>query len=112
MRRRINTCILYHGINTCFHLNSCGLHLKKNCEKFLPDNEGTLSTDPVLNNTANETVTQVCNNLNENMADSPFYKANNYKLENQKHITVTHLININSLIRNKFASIEELIKFK
>ena len=109
-------------------------------------NKGTSSTEPVLNNTLNETVSQVsmntlnetvsqvsmntlnetvlqvsmntlnetvsqvCNNLNENKEGSPFFKVNNYKLENPKNITIGHL-NVNSL-RNKIISTEELIKFK
>ena len=92
-------------------------------------NKGTSSTEPVLNNTLNETVSQVsmntlnetvlqvsmntlnetvsqvCNNLNENKEGSPFFKVNNYKLENPKNITIGHL-NVNSL-RNKFILIEE-----
>ena len=67
-------------------------------------NEYTLSTEPVLNNTheTDETVSQVCNNLNENMSGSPFSEVKNYKLENPKNITIGHL-NVNSL-RNKFIS--------
>ena len=61
-------------------------------------------------NTLNETVSQVCNNLNENKEGSPFFKVNNYKLENPKNITIGHL-NVNSL-RTKLISIEELIKSK
>ena len=44
------------------------------------------------------------------MSDSPFFEVKNYKLENQKNITIGYL-NINSL-RNKFISTEELIKSK
>ena len=73
-------------------------------------NVGTFSTEPVLNNTPNEAVSQVRNNLNENTADSLFSEVKNYKLENQKNITISHL-NVNSL-RNKFISTEELIKSK
>ena len=73
-------------------------------------NEDTLSTKPVLNNTPNETVSQVCNNLNENTAHSTFSEVNNYTLENPKNITLGHL-SVNSL-RNKFITIEELIKSK
>ena len=73
-------------------------------------NVGTFSTEPVLNNTPNEAVSQVRNNLNENTADSLFSEVKNYKLENPKNITVSHL-NVNSL-RNKFISIGELIKSK
>ena len=73
-------------------------------------NEDTLPTKPVLNNTPNETVSQVCNNLNENTAHSTFSEVNNYTLENPKNITLGHL-NVNSL-RNKFITIEELIKSK
>ena len=72
-------------------------------------NEDALSTEPVLNNTheTDETVSQVCNNLNENMfpvdtgpklnvhktrnllpvstgLGSPFSKVKNYKLQNPK----------------------------
>ena len=61
-------------------------------------------------NTLNETVSQVCNNLNENKEGSPFFKVNNYKLENPKNITIGHL-NVNSL-RNKLISIKEFIKSK
>ena len=39
-----------------------------------------------------------------------FFEVNNYKLENTKNITVSHL-NVHSL-RNKFISTEELIKSK
>ena len=73
-------------------------------------NVGTFSTEPVLNNTPNEAVSQVCNNLNENTANSLFSKVKNCELENPKNITISHL-NVNSL-RNKFISIEELIKSK
>ena len=73
-------------------------------------NVGTFSTEPVLNNTPNEAVSQVRNNLNENTADSLFSEVKNYKLENPKNITISHL-NVSSL-RNKFISIEELIKSK
>ena len=72
-------------------------------------NEDSLSTEPVLNNTPSETVSQVYNNLNENKG-SPYSQIKNYKLENLKSITIGHL-NVNSL-RNKFISIEELIKSK
>ena len=48
--------------------------------------------------------------FNENTAGSPFSEARNYKLKNQKNITIGHL-NVNSW-RNKFISIEELIKSK
>ena len=68
----------------------------------------TFSTEPVLNNTRNEAVSQVPNNLNENTADSLFPEVKNYKLENPKNITISHL-NVNSL-RIKFISVEELIK--
>ena len=44
------------------------------------------------------------------MSYSPFFEVKNYKLENQKNITIGYL-NINSL-RNKFISTEELIKSK
>ena len=49
-------------------------------------NEGTLSTVPVVNKTheTNETASQVCNNVNESMAASPFSKVKNYKLQNPK----------------------------
>ena len=67
------------------------------------DNEDNLSTEQVLNNTLNETVSRVCDNLNENTAHSPFSKVKKYKLENPKNITVSHL---------KFNSIKELIKSK
>ena len=73
-------------------------------------NVGTFSTEPVLNKTPNEAVSQVRNNLNENTADSLFFEVKNYELEKPKNITVSHL-NVNSL-RNKFISIEELIKSK
>ena len=73
-------------------------------------NEDSLSTEPVLNNTPSETLSQVCNNLNENMTGSPFSEAKNYKLESLKNITIGHR-NVSSL-RNKFISIEELIKSK
>ena len=75
-------------------------------------NEDNLSTEPVLNNTleTDEIVSQVCNNLNENMSGSPFSEVKTYQLENPKNITIGH-VNINSL-RNKFISIEELIKSK
>ena len=73
-------------------------------------NVGTFSTEPVLNNTPNEGVSQVRNNLNENTADSLSSEVKNYKLENPKNIVISHL-NFNSL-RNKFISIEELIKSK
>ena len=73
-------------------------------------NIGTSSTEPVLNNTSNETVSQVHNNPNENTADSLFFEVKKYKLENPKNITISHL-NVNSL-RNKFILIEELIKSK
>ena len=73
-------------------------------------NAGTFSTEPVLNNTPNEAVSQVRNNLNENTADSLFFDVKNYKLANHKNITISHL-NVNSL-RNKFISTEELIKSK
>ena len=73
-------------------------------------NVGTFSTEPVLNNTPNEAVSQVHNNLNENTADLLFFEVKNYKLENPKSMTISHL-NINSL-RNKFILIEELIKSK
>ena len=73
-------------------------------------NVGTFSAEPVMNNTPNEIVSQVHNNLNENTADSLFSEVKNYKLENPKNITISHL-NVNSL-RNKFISIEELIKSK
>ena len=69
-------------------------------------NVGTFSTEPVLNNTPNEAVSQVRNNLNENTADSLFSEVKNYKLENP----ISHL-NVNSL-RNKFISTEEMIKSK
>ena len=68
-------------------------------------NIGTFSTEPVLNNTPNEPVSLVRNNLNENTADSPFFEVKNYKLENPKNITISHL-NVTSL-RNEFISIEE-----
>ena len=77
-------------------------------------NEDTLSTEPVLNNThetdeeIDKTVSQVCNNLNGNLSGSPFSEVKNYQLENPKNITFS-LLNVNSL-RNKFTSIEELIK--
>ena len=48
------------------------------------------------------TISQVCNNLNENMSGSPSSEVKNYKLENPKNITIGHL-NVNSL-RNKFIS--------
>ena len=73
-------------------------------------NVGAFSTKPVLNNTPNEAVSQVRNNLNENTADSLFFEVKNYKLENPKKITISH-VNVSSL-RNKFISIEELIKPK
>ena len=75
-------------------------------------NEDTFSTEPVLNNTheTDETVSQVCHNLNENMSGLPFSEVQNCKLENQKNITKGYL-NVSSL-RNKFISIEELIKSK
>ena len=75
-------------------------------------NEDTWSTEPVLSNTheTDETVPQVCNDLNQNMPGSPFSEVKNYKLENRKNITIGHL-NVSSL-RNKFISIEELIKSK
>ena len=73
-------------------------------------NVGTFSTDPVLNNTPNEAVSQIRNNLNENTADSLFFEVKSYKLENPKNITRSHL-NVSSL-SNKFISIEELIKSK
>ena len=75
-------------------------------------NEDNLSTEPVLNNTleTDEIVSQVCNNLNENMSGSPFSEVKTYQSENPKNITIG-LVNINSL-RNKFISIEELIKSK
>ena len=75
-------------------------------------NEDTLSTEPVLSNIheTDETVPQVCNNLHQNMPGSRFSEVKNYKLENRKNITIGHL-NVNSL-RNKFISIEELIKSK
>ena len=72
-------------------------------------NAGTFSTEPVLNNPPNEAVSQVRNNLNENTADSLF-EVKNYKLENPKNITISHL-KVNSL-RNKFISIEDLRKSK
>ena len=73
-------------------------------------NEDTLSTEPVLNNTheTDETVSQVCHNLNENMSGLPFSEVKNCKLKNPKNITIDYL-NVNSL-RNKY--IEELIKSK
>ena len=71
---------------------------------------GTFSAEPVLNNTPNEAVSQVRNNLNENTANSLFFKLKNYKLENPKNITLSHL-NVNSL-RNKSISIEKLVKSK
>ena len=49
-----------------------------------------------------DTVSQVCNNLNENMAGSLFSEVKNHKLEKPKNITIGHL-NVNSL-RNKFIS--------
>ena len=55
-------------------------------------------------------LSQVRNNRNENTADSLFSEVKNYKLENSKNITMSHL-NVNSL-RNKFISTEELIKSK
>ena len=67
-------------------------------------NIGTFSTEPVLNDTPNEAVI-IRNNLNENTADSPFFEVKNYKLENPKNITISHL-NVTSL-RNEFISIEE-----
>ena len=69
-----------------------------------------MPNEPVLKNTPNETTSQVCNNLNENKADSPFSEVKNYKLENPKNITISHH-NVISL-RNKFISIEKLIKSK
>ena len=101
-------------------MNSRGLHLNdkgatrlaQNSKKFLSNielgNVGTFSTEPVLNNIRNEAVSQVRNNLNENTADSLSPEVKNYKLENPKNITISHL-NVNSL-RNKFISIAELIK--
>ena len=73
-------------------------------------NVDTFSTEPVLNNTPNEAVSQVRNNLNENTADRLFFEVKNYKFENPKNITISHL-SINSL-RNKFISFEDLIKSK
>ena len=73
-------------------------------------NEDSWSTEPVLNNTPSETVSQVCNNLNGNTAGSPFSEVKNYKLESPKNITIRHL-DVNSL-RNPFILIEELIKYK
>ena len=73
-------------------------------------NEDILSIEPVLNNTPNETVSEAINNINENTAESPFSEVKNYKLENQKKITISHF-DVN-LLRNKFISIEELIKSK
>ena len=73
-------------------------------------NVGAFSTEPVLNNTPNEAISQVRNNLNENTADSLFFEVKNYKLENPKNMTVSHL-NVSSL-RNKFVLTEELIKSK
>ena len=67
-------------------------------------NIGTFSTEPVLNDTPNEAVI-IRNNPNENTADSPFFEVKNYKLENPKNITISHL-NVTSL-RNEFISIEE-----
>ena len=72
-------------------------------------NEYTLSTEPVLNSTSNETASQVCNNLSENTTDAPLSKVKYCKLEKPKNITQS-LLNINSL-RKKFTSIQELIKF-
>ena len=71
-----------------------------------------MSTEPVLNNTheTDETVSEVRNNLNEIMSGSPFSEVKKFKFENPKNITIRHL-NVNSL-RNKFISIEELIKSK
>ena len=71
-------------------------------------NEDSFSTEPVLNNAPSKTVSQVYNNLNQNTVGSPFSEVKNYKLENLKKITIGHL-NVSSL-RNKFISIEELIK--
>ena len=75
-------------------------------------NEDTLSIEPVLNNTheTDEAVSLFCNNLNENISGSPFSEVKTYRLENPKNITIGHL-NVSS-IRNKFISIEELIKSK
>ena len=73
-------------------------------------NVGPFSTEPVLDNTHSEAVSQARNNLNETTTDSRFFEVKNYKLENPKNITISHL-NVNSL-RNKFISIEELIKSK
>ena len=72
-------------------------------------NEDSLSTDPVLINTheTDETVSNVCNNLYENVRLA-FLQTK--KLENPKNITIGHL-NVNSL-RNKFISINELSKSK
>ena len=55
------------------------------------DNEGSSSTEPVLNNTPNETVSQACNNLNENTAGSPFSEVKSYKLENLKSLPCREL---------------------
>ena len=44
------------------------------------------------------------------MSGLPFSEVKNYKLENSKNITIGHL-NVN-LLRNKYISIEELIKSK
>ena len=63
-----------------------------------------------MNKTVNETVSHVCNNLNENTEGSPFSEVKIYKLDNPKNITIGH-VNVSSL-RNKFISIEKLIKFK
>ena len=62
-------------------------------------NIGTISTDPVLNNTPNEAASQVRNNLNKNTVDSLFFEVKNYELEYPKNIAISHL-NVNSL-RNK-----------
>ena len=48
--------------------------------------------------------------VNEKTTDLSFSEVKNYKLENPKNITISHL-NVNSL-KNKFILIEALIKFK
>ena len=73
-------------------------------------NEDTWFTKPVLNSTANETVSQACNNVKENTEGSPFSEVKNYKLQNPKNTTIDHL-NVN-LSRNNFILIEKSIKSK
>ena len=56
-------------------------------------NEDTLSTEPFFTKTheTDKTVSEVCNNLDENMSDSPFSEVKSYKSENAKNITIGHL---------------------